>query len=227
MGHVQAGKTANYTGLIAKAADQGYNLFIVFTGTTNSLREQTQGRLEKERLFGNDDPESVRKPALENRWQSFTTNEEDGDFKFNLDSSFLIGDHPRIIIAKKFHTVLDNIVDFLRNTETEILDTKKLLLIDDEADYASINTLNDEENEQEEISEETKNATKTNESLRRIRNYFRCNAYVGYTATPFANVLIDPHYIDDELGRTLYPRDFIVSLQQPEEYFGTKNSFQN
>ena len=110
-----------------------------------------------------------------------------------------------------------------------------LLMIDDESDHATINTKTSSEEtiqlagyddyEDEEQDDEITDATKINTRLRQILGLFPRSAYVGYTATPFANVLIDPEGDHDSLGKTLYPRDFIIALPKPEGHMGLNEFF--
>jgi len=89
-----------------------------------------------------------------------------------------------------------------------------MLLVDDEADHASINT---------NIPE--KHPTAINDKIRELLHLFERSSYLGYTATPFANVFIDPETDDEMLGDDLFPRDFIFSLDPPVNYVGPSRIF--
>lgn len=232
LGHIQSGKTANYTALMAKAADAGYNFFIVMSGIHNNLRRQTQNRLDMDLTGNSRNPDlSVKQPPIGKRWESLTT--EDDDFSKTVDPNTLQHDSPKIMVIKKNCLVLEKVVEWLNKADVELLDSKKVMIIDDEADQATINikiTLDTDAYDlsEEELNEELEvDASRTNELVRSIRNKFKCNIYIGYTATPFANVLIEPFDVDLILGPTLYPKDFIISLPKPKGYIGTEELFQD
>lgn len=224
VGQVQSGKTQNYTGLICKAADVGFNMIIVLAGALDDLRSQTQGRLD-EGFLGFDTQISR---AFENgRWigvgkidhisrglvaNSYTTSARNGDFRKTTATSTAAGFNflstdPMILVIKKNSRILGNLREWLE-TNRQDLDAKKLLLIDDEADHYSINTKNSSER------------TAINEGIRKLLSLFKQKAYVGYTATPFANIFIDAN---DETD--LFPRDFIISLPVPSNYVGPERFF--
>ncbi|SVB78146.1 uncharacterized protein METZ01_LOCUS231000, partial [marine metagenome] len=192
IGYIQSGKTANYTGLIAKAADVGYNLFIVYSGVHNNLREQTQKRLLNE-LIGDNSTDSVEQPPLGSRWISITSS--DKEFYGDIPINQLQNKNPIIIITKKICPVLERLDDWLSKADEELLSSKSVMFIDDEADYATINTggTTDLEDFDEYIIDDysDEDTSKTNELIRTIRNRFNRFCHIGYTATPFANVLID------------------------------------
>lgn len=224
MGHVQSGKTANYIGLINKAADAGYRLVILIAGTLNNLRTQTQERVDegfigrdssqflnakqKDVLLGVGLRDSSRFPV------TFTNTESD----FRKATARILGispgqvKEPVILVVKKNTSTLENLLDWLKqhNAGAGAARTSEmpLLLIDDEADYASINTKDD-----------GTDPTRTNKLIREILAFFHRRCYVGYTATPFANIFIDPESTDEMLGDDLFPKDFIYSLEPPSNYF--------
>ena len=232
VGHVQSGKTANYTGLIARAADSGYNVIIVLAGLHNNLRKQTQIRLERE-LMGKDTGGIHVKPPEKYDWIKITT--QDDDFQDLPDSGFLSGGNPVIAIVKKNVSPLTKLFEMLYNYPEEKRCKLNLLMIDDESDHATINTKKkDEVNpdidlyedyDEDEEGDEITNSTIINTRLRQIIGLFPRSAYVGYTATPFANVLIDPEDDHPSLGKTLYPRDFIMALPKPEGHMGLDEFF--
>lgn len=241
VGYVQSGKTANFTAVIGKAVDAGYNVIIVLAGLHNDLRSQTQARLDKELTGKAKDPNGhhVDQPTV--TWVDLTERDEHGDFHEIGDVSLLDRDGPVLLVVKKRCSVLEKLDNWLGGMEDQsdvakrLLQGKKLLLVDDEADYAGVNTGrdSDEAPEIDDVDEEVDpdealdtDPSRTNELIRRVLTHFKKRCYVGYTATPFANVLIDPFgRPGDEHGPTLYPRDFIYALPPPEGYIGTEAYF--
>lgn len=224
VGQVQSGKTANYTGLVCKAADAGFNLIIVLAGTYNNLRSQTQLRLDEGFLgfdtqFERTSTKETTKigvglipgfnDAIAN---SYTTNSEKGDFTsrsantagFNFNAP-----QPALLVVKKNSTVLKRLDTWLNtHSENGKINNKSLIMIDDEADNASINT-----------NASNNDPTTINKYICSILNKFNRTAFVGYTATPFANIFIP---IDDS---NLFPRDFIINLPYPSSYIGPDKVF--
>lgn len=199
LGHVQSGKTANFTATIAKAADAGYRMFIVLSGVHNSLRRQTQLRID-EHLVN-------REPA---RWLSLT--DQDRDFGNPVKALPLLAQPNLRLIAvvKKNVSRLTRLRYWLREAHRHGgLDTCPVLIIDDEADQAGPNSARNPELDR----------TRINERIRELLKLPRV-AYIGYTATPFANVLVNPSDIND-----IYPRSFVYSLRKPETYFGSRELF--
>ena len=248
VGHVQSGKTANYTGLIARAADSGYNLIIVMAGLHNNLRRQTQIRLEREVMGKRRHPEGHHvRPPENGDWVMITTKED--DFQGMPDPGFLSGNNPVIGIVKKNKSPLTKLHDMLMSFPEEKRAKLNMLLIDDEADHATINTKKRDEQSvfcelcgaitkdtdiecsgcgielDEDYDDEISDATVINSRVRQILGLFPRSAYVGYTATPFANVLISEKDDHPTLGKTLYPRDFIIALPKPEGHMGMDEIF--
>lgn len=224
VGQVQSGKTANYTGLICKAADTGFNLIIVLAGIHNNLRSQTQLRLDEGFLgfdtqFERASTKETTKigvgliPGFEDAIaNSYTTNAEKGDFTsrsantagFNFNAP-----QPALLVVKKNSSVLKRLNTWLNtHAENGKINNKSLLMIDDEADNASINT-----------NASNEDPTTINKYICSILNKFNRTAYVGYTATPFANIFIP---LDDT---NLFPRDFIINLPAPSTYIGPDKVF--
>lgn len=231
VGHVQSGKTGNYTGLICKAADAGYRLIVVIAGIHNNLRNQTQERIDegfigrdtgrlamKGRKVGNkaigvglfDDrrtPVSLTNTLTDFRKNTATSNTSEID-------SYKV---PVVLVIKKNHSTLKNLLDWLRENSAKgdaQMISQPMLLIDDEADNASINT----KYSKEEI-------TRINGQIRDLLGMFHRSCYVGYTATPFANIFVDPDSYDEAKKEDLFPRHFIVGLDAPTNYFGPKKIF--
>ena len=234
IGHVQSGKTGNYTGVIAKAADRGYNLIVILTGLYNDLRHQTQMRIEKELTGTISDKEGM---CVDDRnylrqWRILTRLGEKGDFfngyprrKENYHSPLEMEDigNPTIIMAKKNVTPLENLNKWIEETGREVLESLNVLIIDDESDHASVNTMTGDKDEEAHSGERSE--SRINGEIRKLLKKLPRFSYVGYTATPFANVFVND--VDDGLGLgpTLYPRDFIVSLPAPKGYYGLTSVF--
>lgn len=248
VGQVQSGKTANYTGLICKAVDAGYKLIIVLAGVHNSLRSQTQLRLDEG--FLGFDTQLSRAFTQQNRQMgagripseklliahSLTSSADDGDFKRNIANqiSFQIGGDPVLLVIKKNGSVLNNLLKYVQSmavTDSEgrkIVRNRPLLLLDDEADHASVNTKEVERDPDTGAVLDDRDVTKINGLIRKMLGTFEQAAYVGYTATPFANIFIYPHDDGNELGRygeDLFPRSFIINLRPPSNYIGPARVF--
>lgn len=242
VGHVQSGKTGNYTGLICKAADAGYKVIVVLAGIHNSLRSQTQIRLDEgflgyAREFGLADPRRTRvgvglidPTAVAD---SVTTRDERGDFSRTVAQQAQIhaGGNVLLFVVKKNVRVLRNLIEWAKLSAkkpiangTSVVGDVPLLVIDDEADQASIDTKVQafDENGQPDADHDP---SAINFEIRKLLETFERRAYVGYTATPFANVFIHPEGKVDEGGLDLYPRHFIVNLSAPTNYFGPSRIF--
>lgn len=195
LGHVQSGKTANYTAVMAKSADAGYRLFIVLSGLHNNLRRQTQARLDRDL-------------GVEN-WTTLT--DEDRDFGSVLHGQALL-QNPQmrtVAVVKKNAMRLRRLRNWLRDIDESVRAQAPILLLDDEADQATPNS----RAAQEEMS-------RINELIREIWEEIPTGSYVGYTATPFANIFMDP---DDPTE--MYPSDFILDLPRSADYFGAERVF--
>ncbi|MDM1555846.1 MULTISPECIES: Z1 domain-containing protein [Chryseobacterium] len=245
VGYVQSGKTANFTGLINKAIDSGYKVIIVLSGMHKNLRSQTQMRIDEE-VIGRDtsDQAQVKRigvTTLPNEGyinvDTFTTQDDGGDFSRGFAQQ--IGgvqpgsDRPMILIVKKNVSVLGNLIRYfeesldtlgneylLQTGESEsILNNLPLLLIDDEADQASPNT-RPPANDNGELD-----PTAINRNIRQLLNLFNQKAYVGYTATPFANIFIHHENEHSIYGKDLFPSSFIISMEAPSNYFGPVKVF--
>jgi hypothetical protein len=223
VGQVQSGKTSNYIGLICKAVDSGYNLIIILAGMHNNLRTQTQLRIDEgflgfdtkyQRAFNTGNSiigagvGQIIFPA-----HSFTSSDEGGDFSKRGTYSFHTNE-PIIAVVKKNKTRLENLYRWLSSHGTEDENGKRkirdktLLMIDDEADNASIN-----------ISNDPVKRSAINNAITQILGLFVKSGYVGYTATPFANIFI-PFNEND-----IFPRDFIINLPPPSNYIGPEKVF--
>jgi len=228
VGHVQSGKTANYTGLICKAADAGYKLIVVIAGIHNNLRNQTQLRVDEgfvgrdsARLLSNRDERFVGVGRFDQTRRPVTFTNSVRDFNKNMATSLGIPlnnlNEPAVFVIKKNSTTLKNLIDWLKEHSADRGRDRvdaPMLLIDDEADNASINLRYGKDE-----------ASRINSQIRELLNLFDRSCYIGYTATPFANIFIDPNSDDEMLGHDLFPRHFIASLDPPTNYFGPTRVF--
>lgn len=227
MGNVQSGKTANYIALMTKAVDMGYRVVIVVAGVHNNLRSQTQKRIDEGFLgFDSTKMSSSRSERLvgvghiDQSLNAFSLTDRVNDFskdKAGLSTPFHEQTNPVIFVIKKNVHVLKSLHRWLKingipHNSSSI--QQPLLLIDDEADNASVNTRYNKDE-----------ITTINKWLRKILNLFSRSSYVGYTATPFANIFIDPDTDDDMVKGDLFPRSFIYSLDTPSNYFGPEKIF--
>ena len=250
VGYVQSGKTANFTGVIAKAVDAGYRLIIVLGGTLNLLRGQTQRRLDmelvgRENIVRNesefesdyaDDPAWFRGdfvsfgayPSTLGGFDIVRMTTRDDDYKSLLhgivalefeksdptkplfDANNLHRSNARLMVVKKNKTVLAKLVKDLSKIRTPLSEIP-VLIIDDESDEASVNA--------RDLRKPNAERTAINQKISGLLKLLPRSQYVGYTATPFANVFIDPSDSED-----IFPKDFIVSLPEPEGYMGV-NAF--
>jgi Z1 domain len=231
IGYVQSGKTANFTALIAKAADAGYRLFIVLSGMDNGLRRQTNIRLKKELVgFSPRRPGAVSLPPAGRRWHEFTTDAIDGDFRPGFaNHAALQGTQPVLLVVKKNNDVLLRLIDWLEDAPEDVRRSLPLLVVDDEADQASIDTrgtyISEDDGEADDDGDDYTPPSVINGHIRNILQLFGRRAYVGYTATPYANTLIPHDSSHSDFGADLYPKDFIIALPKPRGYFGTEAIF--
>lgn len=222
VGDVQSGKTANYVGMMNLATDANYKVIIVLTGTTNTLREQTQLRIEDGLGVskGNKGVKSIPNAQYEGFIDPVYLTSYEDDFKTsskkNFQQSIEAANVPIVLVTKKNSTSLKNISvwlkEYSKKYNADHIDAS-LLLIDDEADFASVNTESGEE------------PTAINSKIRDILELFTKSSYVGFTATPYANIFIDPADEDDMFGQDLFPRDYIYVLGESEEYVGVQSVF--
>jgi len=231
VGSVQSGKTANYCGLINKAVDAGYKLIVVVAGVHDNLRTQTQGRIDSG-VVGRDTRADAATGMLFGVGafgsapvvQQLTTYERDFSAKALQGQNVAIGSDPVILVVKKHASILKNLRKWvmrvagstkpadLRRADREDGDEKwisgcPMLLIDDEADHASINTSKTER-------------TSINKSLVELLTVFQQSSYVGYTATPYANL-----FSDSDDAENIFPRNFIVNIPAPDNYVGVAKVF--
>lgn len=202
VGYVQSGKTANMLAVTAKAVDAGYRFVIYLAGMTNALRRQTQSRFESDL-------------RAQNRygWHLHTTLDDDGDFRTPPNQWFSVMDPAQVAVVKKNVTPLRRLVETISKTPPALRERIPVLVIDDECDQASVNA-----------SGSQYDTTAINGLIRHLLALLPRVQYVGYTATPFANVLINPR-TPEGLPDDLYPEDFILALPRPDGYSGTDSLF--
>lgn len=244
VGHVQSGKTGNYTGLICKAADAGYKIIIVLAGLHNNLRSQTQIRLEEGFLgYGlsnsSDELELVGVGTIDSdpsvRPHTATNRRNNGDFTTAIASKLNVSpeQRPWLFVVKKNKTVLERLLHWIRNravnhvdheTGRKLVTNLPLLIVDDESDHGSVDTGEDivDEFGVPDLEHEPKTINKL---IRSILHHFSRKAYVGYTATPFANIFIHDRGETQEYGPDLFPAAFITSLAAPSNYVGPGRVF--
>ncbi|KKG13676.1 Z1 domain-containing protein [Methanosarcina mazei] len=245
VGQVQSGKTANYTGLICKAVDSGYKLIIVLAGQHKSLRSQTQARLDMEflgfdtrmnRAFNQENLKIGVGKLIGQKLlpvNSLTSSDDNGDFtkKIASQGAVMIGSDPILLVVKKNKSVLKNLLNWatsihgvLNEKGVKIVSEIPLLLIDDEADNASINTNGTPVDENRKVLDDC-DATAINGLIRQLLNSFEKTAYIGYTATPFGNIFIMPSVESDKYGDDLFPKNFIINLPAPSNHIGPAKVF--
>lgn len=227
LGFVQSGKTANYTSVIAKAADAGYRLIVVLSGIDNGLRRQTNSRLKRELVgFADGRAGAVKLPPIGKQWHEFTRDELDGDFTPGFaNHAALQGSQPVLIVVKKNGAVLRRLLKWLNEAPADVRRSIPMLVIDDEADQASVDTRGTNQAEDEPQDPEYEPPSVINGLIRDLLLRFERRAYVAYTATPFANILIPHDTSDPTVGNDLYPKDFIIDLPKPPGYFGAEELF--
>lgn len=245
VGSVQSGKTSNFNAVINSCVDLGYNLIIVLSGIMEDLRRQTQIRIEKEvegKMLSNNKFSGVGEIAsfgVQGLYKDVTPitlpTSTLKDFSKELRDSQFSLNITNILICKKNTSVLQNLILWLNayldeNGEKHNL---PLIIIDDEADNASLNNLG---------HKGANYANKINGHIRTILAMFNKKTYLGYTATPFANVLQDWNDVPDKKWNVydpvlkkefsldqvgnLFPDDFIELLNPPSNYVGPKNFFE-
>jgi hypothetical protein len=227
VGHVQSGKTANYVGLINKAADAGYKLVILIAGIHSNLRSQTQERVDQG-FVGRDSDQVLSRQAnamfigvgdINDSFSSVAYTSRALDFARNRADGLGIPIHnlnePAIFVIKKNPSILKNLIEWLQGTTAKSGKlSMPMLVIDDEADNASVNTAKDPDR-----------PNTINRLIRELLGLSVRNTYIGYTATPFANIFIDPDSSHNAFGNDLFPRHFIVGLDAPSNYVGAREFF--
>lgn len=231
VGHVQSGKTANYAGLIAKAADAGYRLIVVLAGMHNALRQQTQKRIDRD-FLGYDTRTEMQRRAIgvglingHVHADNVTSQAANGDFRRAIHENLGMGvqERPVLLVVKKNASILRNLNGWVKEVVERRGDTltAPLLIVDDEADQASVDTGEQKTQNNDDDDFDPDYDPKTiNGEIRKLLEAFPRSAYVAYTATPFANILIHDARLAEGYGEDLFPRSFIISLQAPNNYVG-------
>ncbi|WP_085535323.1 Z1 domain-containing protein [Massilibacteroides vaginae] len=246
VGHVQSGKTSNYVGLINKATDTGYKVIIIIAGTISSLRRQTQERIDSG-YIGRNSSAFIREKEnkivgvgkykvgtdIYSLTSAYYKSGDEGDFNQKIANglNIPIGKNPVVFVIKKNKSILENLIDwFSKDVNAINVDgTPKLfnvpvLIIDDEADAASVNA-----------SRDINDIKTINRLIRTLLNVFNQNTFIGYTATPYANLFISQDYNEKQtttvknkqykIGEDLFPRDFIINIKTPTNYIGAAKIF--
>ena len=228
LGDIQSGKTANYIAIMNKAADVGYKVIILLTGTVESLRRQTQERVDEgfigrsSKAYLQRNSQTIKKGVGSKDARRFATGftTEASDFKTavvqNMNASLKnMVNEPVVFVMKKNARTLQNLIDWLKdyNTNNQGVIDLPLLLIDDEADNASINTRADND------------PTTINKHIRALLKLFTKSSYIAVTATPFANIFILPDRNEDMENDDLFPSDYIYALDAPTNYIGSNEIF--
>lgn len=230
MGDVQAGKTGNYTALVSKAADVGYKVIIIIAGIHENLRSQTQTRIDEGLIGRNSDISRLenvrddgrvgvglidpsREPsAMTTRQADFRKGQADQRIPLvNMEKE------PIVFVIKKNASVLKNFLNWLKAFNLShggATINQPMILIDDEADNASIN-----------VAKGPEAVSRINSQIRALLNLFSKSSYVAFTATPFANIFIDPDLQHEEAGRDLFPEHFLIALDRPGNYYGAEKVF--
>lgn len=217
-GSVQSGKTANMEGLISMAADYDWNFFIILSGTIDNLRKQTRDRFKGD--LCNSEGVLWRVLDFTAEDKKFTADE----LKLNSLSGSKNFSNRYLTVCLKNRRRLEKLIDWLYSDPTRT-NKLRIVVIDDEADQASINTADitpDEEQERCAVNRmivNLVNGKKSDGSTPEVK--FQSMNYIAYTATPYANVL------NEAPGESLYPKDFICTLPEAHEYFGAKVIFGN
>ena len=250
VGEVQSGKTSSFNAVINRAIDCGYVLIIVFSGIMDDLRAQTQDRIEED-VIGEG---TIDKTTLKKGYRGVGTVHRFGmlgdsnveqicsvtsiksDFNQKLvDADFSLN-KTNILVCKKNVSIIKNLILWLYSymDDNQTKHNIPLLIVDDEADNASLNNNGHKGREE---------ASKTNGHIRALLDLFTKKSYLGYTATPFANVIQDrnskpeidwkiPKKVEDKIEEialervdNIFPDDFICLLESPSNYIGAKNIF--
>lgn len=228
MGSVQSGKTANMIGLVSMAADYDWNFFIILSGSIENLRKQTRDRFSADLMQSQGvnwiilDYTNILEYFVDIRTQKKYTM---SDLKLNN-----LGNNNwrfrYVTICLKNSTRLERLITWLHSEPVRAAKLR-VLVIDDEADQAGINTAKMSEYlTEEDIIERTainqylvNLANGKNADGSETTRPFQAMNYISYTATPYANVL------NEAFEESLYPKDFICSLPESNEYFGPKVIF--
>lgn len=234
-GTLQSDNISNYSGLLCKAANAGYSAIMILAGMHNNLRSQTQERIDTGLL-------GVRhgeKPVIRKRRQAgwvgllkqtefqnlpiiaLTSSKAQGDFRKTVAEALgipVLGGTPVVFVVKKNKSVLENLCQWLNDRTGDAA----ALIIDDKADNASINTGTVAEPGEDPLETDP---TTINRLIRTLLLKFKKRAYVGYTATPFANIFIHSQAQHSAFGADLFPSAFILNLHTPSNHVAPAELF--
>lgn len=192
LGYVQSGKTTAMSALMALACDERVELVIALLGTTTLLLDQNSSRLST--ALGIQSRSDYRWTEIKNP-RTKSDARQIGDWISKGRTVFV----PLLKHSQR--------IDALRRVlEDPRLSNSRILIIDDEADQASPNTLT-----------RTLGESRTHEALTRLRSVCTRHSFVQFTATPYALLLIDR-------GDSLYP-DVVEILEPGRGYTGGKEFF--
>jgi len=216
-GFVQSGKTLNYSSVSNAAMDSGYDIIVILAGATNILRKQTQERVNSD-IIGAEGRNIIGVGKIVDKMEKrpISLTNKESDFSKIIANQQLNGVNlsnvtsPVIAVIKKNVSTLKNLNSWLDVQNQRGVISKAILLIDDESDYASVNT------------KEVEDPTAINTQLRKMLNHFDVSTYLAITATPFANILINYQNEHNDLGEDLFPRSFIWTLKKPSTYVGVE-----
>ncbi len=241
VGNVQSGKTATYTGLIAKAIDVGYRIIVIMSGRMNSLRYQTESRIS---FQINGIPGDEKSIAYDGKIQPLTTLSLDGDFDGRdaqiIPASFvaeMMRDEELCLVAvmKKHHSPIEKFSSWIDEISEEfpVIRDMPFLLVDDEMDEAGPNTGGEEVTEgvisverPTEEEEMIDDPSTTNQAITNLlrEEKFRKRMYLGFTATPYAVYLHKRRDTDSlqylEYGPDIFPDNYLLVLDDPDSYCG-------
>lgn len=210
IGHVQSGKTANMAALMAMSADWGWNLFIVLSGTIENLRKQTQSRLFRDL----NTPGNINWQGLEHLAKKSPMGQRAQDLRLEDNSNMRY-----FTVCLKNASRLKNLIEWMQYDSNKHRQMK-VIVIDDEADQASINTADITSNERAKINKLIVSLVEGSKPKGEVCNSkVKAMNYISYTATPYAN------FLNESTPESLYPKNFIRTLQTSNEYFGPRQIF--
>lgn len=204
VGYVQSGKTMSFTALSALAKDNGYRLIVYLAGTKTNLVEQTTARLTKDLIGKNrenaDDYKLHKDP-------------KEGEID-EIISQMELSSKPMILIPLLKHSQhIEQLIKLFESRDfKELMGQETVLIIDDEADQASLNAYG-----RKNSKTNADDVSATYKAILRMRAALPGNTYVQYTATPQANLLIS-------MQDTLSPQSHTL-LTPGEGYIGGKLYF--
>lgn len=177
VGYVQSGKTMSFTALTALALDNGYRVVVYLAGTKNNLLDQTTKRLKKDLVSLDNQKYRVHPNPTKNELEDIINHLE-------------LSNKPIVLIPilKQFKHI-NELADLVSSSEFKtLMHRETVLIIDDEADQASLNSYGRKNSKKN--NDEEQEVSSTYDSILRLRACLPGNTYIQYTATPQANILI-------------------------------------